>query len=233
VMRVLSPVVHAASAAEPPLTIEFKHPRKDVLRALRLLAETVVIPSTLLAVLLHYVGLAPGLAAVIGWCTLVVAARFLLRHDLPGTLLLCTGMICGRACVALITSSAVVYLLQPVLGSILMAVIFLGSAVVGRPITVRLARDFVRLPAELFARRGVHRVFTQVALLWGLSRLLDAGMSLGFLHWGVEAGLLSRGMLSGLLTTITVLVCASHGWRKLCRLPGVTLRIGPGQPATA
>jgi hypothetical protein len=226
-MSVLSHAVPTASDAEPPLTIVFKHPRREILRALRLLAETVVIPTVLLGVLLHSVGLVPGLLAVIGWCAVVVAARFLLRHDLPGTLLLCTGMLCGRACLALVTSSAVVYLLQPVLGSILMAVIFLGSAVIGRPVTVRLARDFVRLPAELFARRGVHRVFTQVALLWGLSRLIDAGMSLGFLHWGVEAGLLSRGMLSGLLTTVTVLVCASHGWRKLCRLPGVTLRIGP------
>jgi hypothetical protein len=231
-MRVLSPAVHAATDAEPPLTIEFKHPRREILRALRMLAETVVIPSLLLGVLLHFVGLVPGLVAVIGWCALVIAARYLLRHDLPGTLLLCTGMLCGRACVALVTSSAVVYLLQPVLGSVLMAITFLGSAVIGRPITVRLARDFVRLPAELFARRGVHRVFTQVALLWGLSRLLDAGMSIGFLHWGVEAGLLSRGMLSGLLTTLTVLVCASHGWRKLTRM-GITLRIGSAQPAPA
>jgi hypothetical protein len=231
-MRVFSPAVHAATDAEPPLTIELRHPRREILRALRMLAETVIIPSVLLGVLLHYVGLVPGLAAVIGWCALVITARYLLRHDLPGTLLLCTGMLCGRACVALITSSAVVYLLQPVLGSVLMAIMFLGSAVIGKPITVRLARDFVRLPAELFARRGVHRVFTQVALLWGLSRLLDAGMSLGFLHWGVEAGLLSRGMLSGLLTTLTVLVCASHGWRKLARM-GITLRIGSAQPAPA
>jgi hypothetical protein len=225
-MAVLSPT-EAAPDTEPQLTIEFSHPRREVLRALRLLAETVLIPTALLAVLLRFAGLTAGLCAVIGWSVLVVGGRRLLRRDLPGTLLLCTSMLCGRACLALVTSSAVVYLLQPALGSVVMAVIFVGSAAIGRPITVRLARDFVRLPAELFARRGVHRVFTQVALLWGVSRLLDAAMSIGFLHWGVQAGLLSRGMFSGLLTTVTVLVCAAHGWRRLCRLPGITLRVGP------
>jgi hypothetical protein len=39
-------------------------------------------------------------------------------------------------------------------------------------------------------------------------------------------------MLSGLLTTLTVLICASHGWRKLTRM-GITLRVGAVHPAPA
>jgi hypothetical protein len=204
-----------------------------VARAVVLLLETVIVPSVLLALLLHFAGLVPALCAVLGWSALVIGARRLFRRDLPRTLLLCTGMLVSRACFALITSSALVYVLQPALGSVVMFLIFVGSAAMGRPITARLAKDFVRLPAELFAHRTVNRVFVEVALLWGGSRLLDAAMTLGLLHWGVEAGLLSRGVLSGLLTALTVAVCAGHGWRKLRRVPGVTLRMGSRTPATA
>ena len=215
-----------ANAVEPRhLVIEIPHLRSTLARAAVLLLETVVVPSVLLALLLHFAGLVPALSAVLGWAALVIGARRLLRRDLPRTLLLCTGMLVSRAIFALVMSSAVVYVLQPALGSVLMFLIFVGSAMLGRPITARLAKDFVRLPAELFAHRTVNRVFVEVALLWGGSRLIDAAMTIGFLHWGVEAGLLSRGILSGLLTALTVAICAGHGWRKLRRVPGLTLRM--------
>jgi hypothetical protein len=66
-----------------------------------------------------------------------------------------------------------------------------------------------------------------VAVLWGASRLIDAGMSLGLLHWGVDFGLLSRGFFSGILTVLTIAVCAAWGARVLRRMPGVTLRLRP------
>ncbi|TNC23071.1 hypothetical protein FG385_23145 [Amycolatopsis alkalitolerans] len=213
--------------------IEIPHLRGTLGHALVIALETVVIPSVLLALLLHFAGLVPGLAAVLGWAVFVLGARRMMRRDLPRTLLLSTAMLIGRASVALITSSAVVYVLQPVLGSVLMFLIFVGSAALGKPITARLARDFVRLPAELFAHRTVNRVFVEVALMWGGSRLIDAAMTIGFLHWGVEAGLLSRGLLSGLLTALTIAICAGYGWRKLSRVPGLTLRMRWRKPAEA
>jgi hypothetical protein len=207
--------------------IEIGGLRPTVLRAARLLVETVLVPTALLAVLLHTTGLVTGLSAVLGWCFLTVAVRWLQGRRLPGTLLLCVAMLTSRSCVALVMSSAVVYLLQPAVGSAIMALLFLGSAAIGRPVTARLARDFIALPAHLFHRHGVRRMFTQVSLVWGGSRLVDAGMSIGFLHWGVDAGLLSRGVFSGVLTVMTVIACACWGWRCLHRLPGITLRLHP------
>jgi hypothetical protein len=162
------------------VVIELGALRPALLRAARMFAETAAIPTLLLFILLHTVGLMAGLVAVLGWCALTVTVRWILGRRLPGTLVLCAGMLCARACVALILSSALVYLLQPVAGSIIMATLFLGSAALGRPITIRLARDFVALPAHLFHHPGVRRMFTQVALLWGAGRLIDAGMSIGF-----------------------------------------------------
>lgn len=215
------------------LIIEIGELRPHLLRAARMFAETVLVPALLLYSLLHAVGLVAALSAVLGWCALALGIRWIAGHHLPGTLLLCVGVLVGRTSLALILSSAVVYLLQPVLGSILMAVLFLGSAAIGRPVTVRLARDFVALPAQLFHHRGVRRLFTQVALVWGVSRLIDAGMSIGFLHWGIDAGLLSRGVFSGVLTALTIAGCAYWGMRTLRRLPGITLRWRSPLPAAA
>jgi hypothetical protein len=212
---------HAAPDGEIVITLGRLRPA--LLRAARLFLETVALPTALLFTLLHTVGLVAGLSAVMGWCVLTVGVRWVAGRRMPGTLLLCAGMLCGRAALALVLSSALVYLLQPVIGSIFMALLFLGSAAFGRPITIRLARDFIALPAHMFHRRGVRQVFAQVACLWGGSRLLDAGMTLGLLRWGVDAGLLGRGLFSGVLTALTILVCTGWGWRQLRRIPGIRL----------
>lgn len=214
------------ASTEHDVVIELGHLKHQLFRGARMFVETVTVPTALLFVLLHTVGLAAGLCGVLGWCALTLGVRWIMGRHMPGTLLLCVGLLCGRAALALVLSSAMVYVLQPVFGSVLMAVLFLGSAAVGRPVTIRLARDFVALPAQLFHRRAVRRMFTQVALLWGASRLLDAGLSLGLLHWGVDFGLLSRGLFSGVLTVLTIVVCAAWGARALRRIPGVTLRLG-------
>ena len=211
---------------EHDIVIELGRLRPALLRGAGMFLETAAIPTALLFVLLHTAGLVAGLCAVLGWCALTLGVRWIAGRRMPGTLLLCVGMLCGRAALALVLSSAVVYVLQPVFGSVLMAVLFLGSAAIGRPVTMRLARDFVALPAHLFHRRGVRRMFTEVALLWGGSRVIDAGMSLGLLRWNLDLGLLSRGLFSGLLTAVTIAVCAAWGARALRRLPGVTLAVG-------
>jgi hypothetical protein len=222
---------HRPAHQPAEVVIELGALRPALLRAARLFLETVLVPTALLFVLLHTVGLVAGLSAVLGWCALTVGIRWVSGRHLPGTLLLCAGMLCARAGLALVLSSALVYLLQPVVGSMVMAGLFLGSAAIGKPITMRLARDFVALPTHLFHHRGVRRMFTQVALLWGFGRVLDAGMSLGVLHWGLDFGLLSRGVFSGILSSITIVICTGWGWRCLRRMPDITLRLR--RPAVA
>ncbi len=195
-----------------------------VLQAGRLLVETIVVPTVLLAVLLHTSGIVAGASAAIGWCLLTVVLRWSFGRRLPASLLVGTAVVAGRAAVALATSSAFVYLLQPALGSVLMSLLFIGSAAIGRPVTMRLARDVIALPDDIVDRHDVRRMFTQVALLWGLSRLIDAAMSIGSLQLGVGAGLLSRGLLSPTLTVIAIGVCALWGMRSLRRC-GITVHL--------
>jgi hypothetical protein len=220
-----SPSIEQHGHSEPNLVIDIAGLRPTIFRALRLCLETAVIPTVLLVTLMHTVGLLIALAAALGWCYLALAARWIAGRRLPGTMVLCVSMISSRALIALLTSSAFVYLLQPVLGSLCMALLFVGSALAGRPVTVRLARDFIAIPAHILNRRRVRRMFSQVALIWGVSRLADAGMNLGFMHFGLDAGLLSRALLSPLLTVATVAICTFWGVRVL-RRDGVRLRLG-------
>lgn len=214
--------------------IDLGHLRPTLLNGLRLLLETVVVPTLLLYVCMLTVGGIAGLVAVLVWCAITVAVRLTTVRRVPGTLLLALAMLVGRTSIALALSSVYVYLLQPVAGSMVMAVLFIGSALIGRPITLRLAQDFVKLPHGLVSDDRVRKMFVQVSLLWGVSRLLDAGMSLGVLHFGIAAGIFSRGVFSGLLTALSIGVCSYWGWSRLRRIEGVRFRFGaPPAPAAA
>jgi len=223
----------AACAADPQVISEEHHPlevhlgelRSTLLKSVQLFVEALLVPGVLFAVVLHTAGLFPALGASLGWCYLVGGARWLRGGRLSGTMLMCIGMMSGRAIIAFATSSALLYLLQPVVGSICTALLFVGSALFGQPITMRLARDFVSIPAHVLARRGVRRMFTEIAILFGVSRLADAGMTLSFLHFGVSAGMLSRSICSPLLTLCTIGVCTVWGFRRL-RREGVRVRLG-------
>lgn len=210
--------------------IDLGHIRPTVVNGMRLLLETVIVPTLLLYACMLTVGALAGLVAVLAWCALTVVIRLATVRRIPGTLMLALVMLVGRTSIALALSSVYVYLLQPVAGSVFMAVLFIGSALIGRPITMRLAQDFVQFPTLLTTDRRVRRMFIQVSVLWGVSRLLDAGMSLGILHWGIAAGVFSRGVFSGLLTALSVGICAYWGWSRLQRIEGVSFRFGA--PAT-
>ena len=204
--------------------------RATLVRACRLLLEAVVVPTVLLAILLHVIGTTRSILVAVGWCALAIGFRWFVDRRLPGTLLLGSAALAAKAAIALASGSILIYLLQPVLGSIVMAVLFLGSAAFGRPITLRLARDFVHVPAHILDKRGVRRMFTEVAVIWGLSRIVDVALNLGFLHRGVDAGLWARGLLSPLLTVLAVVVCTAWGWRSL-RRNGIRLKVSAAGPA--
>lgn len=204
--------------------IEIGRVGKVIGNALLMLTESVLIPTLILYIAMRTVGAGAGLIGVIGWCLLSMGARWVRGKRVPSTMLLVIGILVLRTGVALAFSSVWIFLLQPVAASVLMALLFIGSALIGRPVTQRLAQDFVHLPERLLTDRRVRRMFVEVALIWGLSRVLDAGLSLGSLHYGTEFGVLARGILSIGLTALSIGACTYWGWRRMHAIPGVRLR---------
>src|SRR6185503_21056669 len=127
----LQAIRHTDEPAEPALEpagakleIHLGCLRSTLIRSGQLFVEALLVPGLLFALVLHYVGLFPALGASLGWCYLVVGTRWIRGRRLSGTMLMCLGMMSGRAIVALATSSALLYLMQPVVGSVCTASMF-------------------------------------------------------------------------------------------------------------
>src|SRR3954468_19228848 len=120
--------IAAPAAVAASLEIHLGGLRPTLLRSGQLFVEALLVPGLLFALVLHFFGLFPALGASLGWCYLVVGARWIRGRRLSGTMLMCLGMMSGRAIIALATSSALLYLMQPVVGSVCTALMFVGSA---------------------------------------------------------------------------------------------------------
>jgi len=216
----------ALSAPTHEHTIAIGHVGTVVARALLMLAESVLVPTAILYGCMRTVGTAAGLIGVLAWCGATMLTRLVSGRRVPSTLLLVVGILVARTSIALACSSVWLYLLQPVAASVLMSLVFVGSALIGRPVTRRLAQDFVHLPERLLADRRMRRVFIEVALIWGLSRAVDAAIGLDSMHWGAGVSVLARGVLSSGLTALSVGVCVVWGWRRVQAIPGVRFQVG-------
>jgi uncharacterized membrane protein len=125
----------------------------------------------------------------------------------PGILVLGIIGLTARTALALVTGSAFLYFLQPTLGTGLVATVFIGSVVLGRPLAQRLAADFVPLPESLLAHDGVRRFFRRISLLWAGVFLANAGISLWLLvSQSLSTFLWTRTLVSIALTAGAVAI---------------------------
>jgi uncharacterized membrane protein len=187
-----------------PVNPPFPIPR---LAALARHATPHVLEATLIPLGLFYGGLGlfglwGALLAALAWSYTSLLRRLVARRRVPGILLLGIIGLTARTVLALVTGSAFLYFLQPTLGTALVATVFIGSVVLGRPLAMRLAADFVPLPEALLAHAGVRRFFRRISLLWAGVFLANAGISL----W-----LLVSQSLSTFLWTRTVVSIALTG----------------------
>jgi uncharacterized membrane protein len=179
------------------------------------LLETTLIPLALFYGGLQLFGLWGALLAALVWSYTSLLRRLLTRHRVPGMLTLAIVGLTARTALTLATGSAFLYFLQPTLGTGLVATVFLGSVLLGRPLAQRLAADFLPLPETLLARDGVRRFFQHVTLLWAAVFLANAGISLWLLvSQPLATFLWSRTVASLALTGLAVVV--STWWFRTC-----------------
>lgn len=200
--------------------------RPALVNATRLLCETIVLPTAIFAAVNDWDGLIAGLVASLAWCWMAVALRWWRGRGTPGTLLLSTAIYTARTAVALATASAFIYLAQPAVGSLVTAVLFVATCFGARPLAMRLAHDFIHFPQHLLARHSVRRMFRDVSLIWGVSRVVVGGLSLLALFHSTALGLVARGVGAPVLTAVTVGLSAWWAIRLL-RADRIKLRRAP------
>jgi hypothetical protein len=171
------------------------------------LLEATLIPLGLFYGGLHLFGLWGALLAALVWSYTALLRRLLTGQRVSGMLILAIVGMTARTALALATGSAFLYFLQPTVGTGLVAGVFLGSVLLGRPLALRLATDFLPLPEALLARHGVRRFFQRVSLLWAAAFLANTGISLWLLvSQSLATFLWSRTVASLALTGLAVAV---------------------------
>ena len=161
------------------MSATFEMPRLRTLarHALPKLLESTVIPVALFAGVLHFFGLWGAIIAGLGWSYAAILRRVVTRQRIPGLLLIGTLTLTARSVLAFATGSSVLYFLQPTLGTALVAVAFVLSVVLGRPLAQRIAADFCPIPPHVMADARVRRCFLGISLLWAVTCLVNASVS--------------------------------------------------------
>jgi hypothetical protein len=150
-------------------------------RGLPNLVEATIVPALLFFVVAATIGAVVAMAVVLGWGYGAIVRRVLRGERIPAILLLATLGLTTRTFVGLLSGSTFAYFLQPVATTVVLAGVFLGSALIGRPVIARLAHDFCPIAPEVADRPGVVRLFVGLTILWSGVHLVTAATTLGML----------------------------------------------------
>jgi hypothetical protein len=150
-------------------------------RGLPNVVEATVAPAVLFFVVVTTIGAGAAMAAVLVWGCGAILRRVVRGQRVPTILMLATLGLTIRTVVGVLSGSTFAYFLQPVATTVVLAGVFLGSVVIGRPVIARLAHDFCPIAPELATRPAVIRLFAGLTLLWAGVHLVTAATTLGML----------------------------------------------------
>lgn len=175
-------------------------PRAFLRHALPSLIESTLGPGALFYIVLVTAGFRGALIAAVAWAYLAVFRRILRRERVSGMLLLSLALVSMRTFLAFATGSAFLYFIQPTMGTFLVAVVFLVTAVAGRPLVERLAHDFCPIDPDLMKRDFLRRFFLRVSWLWAVVLTTQAGfILLLLLRTSLKAFVIERTVVSTVL----------------------------------
>ncbi|MBB4914741.1 VC0807 family protein [Streptosporangium saharense] len=202
-----------------------------VRQAVPKLLEGVVAPLAVFYAALAVLGLNGALIAAVSWVYAGVGWRLVRRIRVPGTMVLAAIAITVRALLGLWSGSAVVYFLQPELGTICISMAFLASVRLNRPLAQKLTLDYIHLPSAVLRHERVRRFFARITLLWAFVLLANSSVSIWLLlHQSIGTYLLVRtsvvALISGLAAAVSV-----YAFRRVLRRLNTPSPAGETAPA--
>lgn len=217
---------HAAPRLDDGPVVHLPSPLASLRHALPALIEGVIAPFAVFYVILLVAGFRGALLAGLAWSYLALLHRLVRRQRPAGTVVIGCVVLSARTIVSFATGSAFVYFVQPTLATGAVALAFLASALVRRPLIERLARDFCPLDPNLIKRPAMRRFFLQLSVLWASVLLVNTGFVLWLLFTSsVSAFVLERTAASWSLTAAGILVSVLW-FRRTMRRDGVRVRWG-------
>jgi hypothetical protein len=150
-------------------------------RGLPTVIEATIIPAILFFVVVTTIGASVAMATVLVWGYGAILRRTLRRQPIPAILVLATLGLTVKTVVGLLSGSTFAYFVQPIATTVVLAGVFLGSVLIGRPVIARLAHDFCPVAPEVARRPAVVRLFAGLTVLWAGTHLLTAAATLSLL----------------------------------------------------
>jgi hypothetical protein len=185
-----------------------------------------VVPVVLFVGFLRITGMHGALAVALAWSVGVIVHRRRSGRPVPGLVLVSTVGLVARTVLALATGSLMAYFLQPTLSTALVGLAFLASALSGKPLAERLARDFCPFDAEAASHPLLRLFFLRLSFLWAFTSMVNTGVTLWLLlTQSPTTFVLVKAMLGPLFTSVT-LVVALTWFRFRMRRDGLHLRFG-------
>jgi hypothetical protein len=219
-----------------PLLARRHDPAPDVLilpnfraafrRSLPSVIECKIVPLVLFLLFLKLVGTSAALIAALGWSFAVVGYRLATGRRIPGLIILGTVGLTAKTAIALASGSLVVYFLQPTISTALVGLAFLFSVPFGRPLAEKLAQDFCPFEPATAEHPEIRRFFARVSLLWAVTSLVNAGLTLWLLlTQSVTTFVIVKSFLGPGFTAVTIVVAIAW-FRRSMRRRGVRFHFG-------
>jgi hypothetical protein len=206
--------------------LRMPEPRAALRHAVPVVLEAIVAPLGLFYLVLMLWGFRGALIAALGWSFLALGRRLHRGERISMLLLLGTLLLTLRTAVSFITGSSFLYFAQPTAGTIVIAFVLFGSALLGRPFTQRFAGDFCPIDPELLARPLVHRFFVRISVLWATVLLLNAGFVLWLLLTSsLHAFVLERAAVTYSMTALAIYLSIRQ-FVVMMRGDGITVQWG-------
>jgi len=186
-------------------TLHVPPARELALGAVPRLVEGVLCPTALFLLLMNTVGLGAAIIGGFGWSVSVIIVRRMLGLRVPTLVFVGLSVLFIRTLLALATGSSFLYFIQPTLGAGVIGVVILASAFAGRPVVLRIARDFCPLPVDSMRDPHLRRFFLGISFLWGATQLLNSGITLWLLvSQSVNTYVITRAAMSWSLSALAI-----------------------------
>lgn len=225
------PMTHVSDLEGSGPTLHMPDPRQALRHAAPVLIEGVVAPVVAFYLALIFIGFRGALITALAWSSLALTRRIVRGDRISTVLILDVVLLSIRTVVAFITGNAILYFVQPMAWSVLIALVLVGSAVAQRPFTQRFAQDFCPFDPALLARPRVQRFFVRVSLLWAAVLLVNTGFALWLLlSSSLKTFALERTAVSWTLTAAAI-ACSIFGFTATMRHDGFKVQWGGLVPA--
>jgi hypothetical protein len=150
-------------------------------RGLPGILEASLVPSAIFLIVTTTFGAAAAMIAVLVWGYGNIARRAVRGRAVPAVLVLAMFGLTIKTLVGVLSGSTFAYFAQPIVTTVAVAGLFIGSVLLGRPLVARIAHDFCPIAPEVASRPAVRRLFIGLTVLWGVVQLCTAGATLGML----------------------------------------------------